>query len=503
MVAATKLRNTFLLMSILGLLVIAPKVEAQTSAKQYRELGDSYASQDKLKEAADAYELALSRNRNAFTFDERVRMAVYISWENRLDRAIDELHRVLQQNPSHVEARIQLARVYSWKGDLGQAIVEADEVLRQSPGNPEAMLIKADALEWQGRFKRAIPLYREVLERDRRFDAQLGLAYALLSAGNQAEAGQRIHNLDAANAREKRQLSKLTEEIDSVHRPKLDVRYNRYQDSDHNETDRYSLLYGFGLGNQNFALNLKREDNWSRTAENRSEAASFNFLSNVSDGVRVGAGVGMSRLGSTVPQNFGTGQLRIDAGVSNATVGASVNTDMLTDTTQLLENRIRATTYAGYISKPFTGRFTTYGGYTHQIFSDGNDANGVQFTPQLTVKFVPRIAIGYRFRFLDFREQSGSGFFDPDNYVSHRAFTSFSVEKKKISTYVDVFGGKQNFVRNAYPSNNWVFGGSASVGFTPVRPLTIEVNGEGGNFDAASVAGFKYWIAGMRVSYRF
>jgi tetratricopeptide (TPR) repeat protein len=491
------------LSSVLAFLVLAPCVEAQDSAGQYRELGDMYVSQDKLKDAADAYEHALSRDRSAFTPDERVRMAVIISWENRLDRAIDELQNVLLLNPQHLEARLQLARVYSWRGDLAKAIAEADRVLKQSPENSEAMLIKADALEWQGLFRRAIPIYREVLERDRPFDAQVGLAYALLSAGNQAEAGQNVRKLSAASGHQKRQLDKLAEALDSVHRPKVDVRYNQYQDSDHNRMDRYSLLYGFGLGNQSFALNMSHEDNRSRTAENRSDAASLTFLSNISDGVRVGAGGGLTRSGGATLRNFGTGQVRIDAGVSNATVGASVNTDMLTGTTQLIENHIRATTYAGYIAKPWTGRFSTYAGYTHQVFSDGNNANGVQFTPQLTVRFVPRIAVGYRFRYLDFREQSGSGFFDPDNYVSHRAFASFSVEKKKISTYVDIFGGKQSFVRNAYPSDNWVYGGSASIAYSPVRSLAIELNGEGGNFDAASVAGFKYSIAGMRVSYRF
>jgi hypothetical protein len=227
------------------------------------------------------------------------------------------------------------------------------------------------------------------------------------------------------------------------------------------------------------------------------------MLSNIAEGLRFGAGVGLSRTGNEVRRNFLTGQLRVDAAVSNATVGASVDTDVLTDTVQLIDNRVRSTAYTGRVSKPWTQRFSTYGAYTRQAFSDGNRANGLQFTPQYTIKFVPRIAVGYRFRFLDFDKQSGSGFFDPNDYKSHRLFTSISVEKEKISAYLDVFGGKQSFVRNAYPSNNWILGGSASIGFSPIRQLMLELNGEGGNFDAGTVAGYKYWIAGTRVSFRF
>ncbi len=475
----------------------------QSSAKYYKELGDQYVSKERLTKAVDAYEWALSLGRNQFTVDERVQMAVYLSWENRLDAAIDELRRVLQQDPQHVEARIHLARVYSWTGALGMSIAEADEVLRTSADNPEALLVKADALAWQGHFRQAIPIYREILDRESRFDARLGLSYALLSGGNQAAASQNARNLAAASLRQKDQLSKLIDAIDSAARPKVDLRHSQYQDSDDNHMDRYSLLYGFGLGNQNFELNLKHTDTRRQTGKSRSDRASFSILSNITEGLRWGAGVGLTRSESGTKRNLATGQFRIEAAVSNATVGASVGTDILTDTSELIENRIRATSYSAQVSKPWTGRFSTYGTYTYKAFSDGNRAHDMQFAPQYTINFVPRVSIGYRFRFLDFREQSGSGFFDPNNYASHRLFTSISVEKKKISTYLDVFAGKQSFVRYAFPTNDWIVGGSASIGFKPIRQLTIEVNGEAGNFDAGSVAGFKYSIVGTKVSYRF
>jgi tetratricopeptide (TPR) repeat protein len=474
-----------------------------SSASHYKELGDQYVSQERFRDAADAYGQALALGREQFKLDDRVRMAIYISWEDRLDAAVDELRRVIVKDPAHVGARIHLARVYSWAGELDAAISQADAALRLSPGNPEALLVKADALEWKGKYGQAIPIYRKILEDRNRFDAGLGLSYALLSAGNQTGAGKNARSLAPSNARERTQLDKLQNEIDGITRPKVDLRYNEYRDSDHNYVDRYSLLYGVGLGNKNLELSLKRTNTQSRTADNASEAASFSVVSNVGEGLRFRIGAGLRRSGLVTKRNFATGQLRQDAIVSNATITGFASTDLLDDTSGLIDSHIRVTSYGGHVSKPWTDRFSTSGGYTYRTFSDGNRSQDVQFTPQYTLVSLPRIAMGYRFRFLDFRGQSGSGFFDPDNYVSHRLFGSISVEKEKISTYFDVFTGKQRFVRYANPTDDWIVGGSAAVAFKPIRQLLIEVNAEGGDSVGESITGFKSSTVGLRVLYRF
>src|SRR5262245_52803343 len=65
------------------------------SAIHYKELGDQYVSKEKFREAADAYGQALVLGREQFKLDDRVRMAIYISWEDRLNTAADELRRVI------------------------------------------------------------------------------------------------------------------------------------------------------------------------------------------------------------------------------------------------------------------------------------------------------------------------------------------------------------------------------------------------------------------------
>ena len=479
------------------------RTDSANLARAQQALGDEHVSQNRLSQAADAYRQALDLDRNTFTLDERVRMAVYISWEDWLDVATRELRLVLQANPAHVAARTHLARVYSWNGELGSAIIEADAVLSRSPMNFDALLVKADSLQWQGRSDRAIPFYRNGLDGTNAFDAGRGLSYALLSTGNHVGARESARRLSPETPLQRRQFGELSESIDNVTRPRMDLRQNFYQDSDGNRSHRYSVLQGFSVGNQGFELSLRRTDNRSRTGRSHSSAASLSFQSYLHERVALDAGVGVSQLGRDGTSNLVTGRLALNLGISNGTIGVNLANEVLIDTEELIENRVRATTYGGYIFKPWTDRFSTHLAYGYRDFSDRNHAHDVQMTPQFLVNMRPRIALGYRFRYLGFARQSQSGFFDPSNYQSHRLFTSMSLESERLYSYLDFYSGRQQFLRNGFEVGDWVMGGSASIGIRPSRALTIEFNGEGGDFAAASVAGFRYFVVGSRVWLRF
>ena len=61
----------------------------------------------------------------------------------------------------------------------------------------------------------------------------------------------------------------------------------------------------------------------------------------------------------------------------------------------------------------------------------------------------------------------------------------------------------RQFRRNRVASDNFIHGGSGSVGIKPIANLAVEVNVEGGNFAAGSVSGFSYFNIGPRILYRF
>ncbi len=473
------------------------------SAELYKRLGDQYVSQDKTDEAAEAYIKALSLSRERFSAGERFRMAIYLSWADRLKEAIIELRLIVNEDPKNLAPRIHLARVLSWAGELTESIEEADKVLQESPENRDALLVKADALQWKGRYKTAIAIYRHLLEKEENFDARVGLSYALLSSGDRTGTEESRRLLKPVNAPQERGLKKLTEAIERVTKPKLDLRYNYYKDSDDNRLHRYNLLYGFWLSNLYLDLNFRHTDARDKIRDRRAEDFSFKGYANLTESLGVGGGLGFSQLGNGGTTNFFTGHIKLDARLFNGIVGANVSRDILTDTAQLIENRIRMTTTGFYASQALTDRFSLYGGYNYKHFSDRNRAHDVQFVSQYAVYLNPRIAVGHRFRFLDFRRQSGSGYFDPDNYVSNRFFTSLYLEREKFYVYSELFIGHQSFRRNSFPTDDFISGGGASLGFKPTQNTALELNLEGGNFAAGTASGFQYFTIGPRFLFRF
>jgi tetratricopeptide (TPR) repeat protein len=477
--------------------------DKKTQANLYKQLGDKLAAQDQIEQAADAFSKALASSRENFSPTERVRMAIHLSWADRLRESRDELDRVLAQDPKNIAARSHLARVLSWSGDLSEAVAQADLVLNDQPEHKDTLLVKADALQWQGRYVEAIPIYQKLVAQDGDFDARVGLSRSLMAVGNRTAALENRNSLQASNARQKRDLAKLIDAMDQEIRPTVEARYNYYRDSDQNRLNRYALAGNFWIDNYKFGINFRHTDANDPTRDNRAEDLLFRIYSRLTDQFGAGAGIGFTQLADRHTSDFLAGHLRFDGKLFAGTAGVNVTREVLSDTAELIENRIRMTNVGLYISQPLTERFSVYGGYNYKSFSDGNHANDLQLTTQYAIYLVPKIMIGHRFRLLDFHKQSGSGFFDPNNYIANRVFTSIYYENKLLYTYLDGFVGYETFRRNGVASDNFIHGGTGSLGVKPMTNLAIEVNVEGGNFSAGSAAGFNYFIIGPRLLYRF
>ncbi len=477
--------------------------DKKTQANLYKQLGDKLAAQDQIEQAADAFSKALASGRENFSPTERVRMAIHLSWADRLKESRDELDRVLTQDPKNISARSHLARVVSWSGDLSEAVAQADLVLTDQPEHKDALLVKADALQWQGRYVEAIPIYQKLVAQHGDFDARVGLSRSLLAVGNRTAALENRNSLQAGNARQKRELAKLIDALDQEIRPTVEARYNYYRDSDQNRLNRYALAGNFWIDNYKFGINFRHTDANDPTRDNRAEDLLFRIYSRLTDQFGAGAGIGFTQLADRHTSDFLAGHIRFDGKLFAGTAGVNITREVLSDTAELIENRIRMTNVGLYISQPLTERFSVYGGYNYKGFSDGNHANDLQLTTQYAIYLAPKIMIGHRFRLLDFHKQSGSGFFDPNNYIANRAFTSVYYENKLLYTYLEGYVGYQTFRRNQVATDSFIHGGAGSVGIKPIANLAIEVNVEGGNFAAGSTAGFNYLIVGPRVLYRF
>jgi thioredoxin-like negative regulator of GroEL len=477
-------------------------IDKSSQARLYKEQGEQLISQDKTEPAADAFSKALSLDRDTFSPAERVRMAIYLSWADRLQEAEKELNLVLAADPKNRAARTHLARVLGWSGELTESIAQAETVLKDAPDDQEALLVKADSLRWQGREREALPIYQELLQKGDNFDARVGLSYCLLATGKRVAAQEQASSLKSANPQQEKERKKLADAISQEASPQVDFRYNYYTDSDGNRLNRYSLLSSFWLGDQKFETNFRHTDANDK-GHNRAEDLAFKVYSHLTDWLAGGVGLGFTQLGDGEASNFPTGQIRLDAKLFKGNAGANVTREVLSDTAELIHNAIRMTNVGLYLSQPITDRFSAYGGYNYKDFSDGNHANDLQLSYQYAIYLNPRIAIGHRFRYLDFLEQSHSGYFDPNNYVANRAFVSFYIDRPIYYTYLEGFLGHQRFRRNFLVSNDFIHGGSGSIGIKPLPNLAIEVNAEGGNFAAGTASGFTYFIIGPRLLYRF
>ena len=482
---------------------IASTADQAEQSKLYKQLGDAFVAQDNLEQAAGAFSKALALGRNQFTARERVQMAIYLSWADRLQESEDELNRVLNQDGKNIAARTHLARVHSWSGELSEAIAQADIVLKDAPDHKEALLVKADALQWQGRYLDAIPIYQQLVARDGDFDARVGLARSLLAVGDRTGAMEHEQAVKPANARQKREVARLADAIARETRPVLDARYNYYSDSDRNRLNRYSLNGSFWIDNQKYGLDYRHTDASDPARDNHADDFLLRIYSRLTDRFAAGAGIGFTRLDDRHTSNFPAGHARVDARLFAGRVGANVTREVLTDTAELIENRIRMTNVGLYLTQPLTERFGVHAGYNYKGFSDGNHANDLQLVSQYAIWLAPRITVGHRFRLLDFHKQSGSGFFDPNNYIANRAFSSLYYENRLFYTYLEAYVGHQTFRRNRVASDDFIHGGAGSIGIKPLSNLAIEVNVEGGNFAAGSTSGFNYFIIGPRILFRF
>lgn len=473
--------------------------DKKESAQLYKQKGDHYVSQDDYKKAADAYISALSLARNIFSLEERTQIAIYISWGGRLKESAEELRLVLSENPTNLKARIHFARVLSWSGELNEAINEADKVLKESPDNRDALLVKANALRWKGDLRKATPIYKKLLEREEDFDARIGLNYSYLSMGNIKAAKESKKLLKPAYPYQDKEIEELNEYMDRITKPNFDLRYNYYNDSDDNIVDRYSLGFSFWLGNWKNVINYRHTDAKDNTRNNRADDLSFRIYSKVTESFGVGGGLGITQLHNGGTTNLLTWNIKADADILNGTISVSLARDAFTDTAQLIENEIEITNASLYISQRLTDKLSLDGSYSYRDYSDNNNASDLQFSPRYLIHIKnPRINLGYRFRYLDFKKQTGNGYFDPNDFISHQLFISLYYEKGKFYSYLEPYGGYQSFRRYGDKSDDFFGGAYGTFGYKITKYVLFEVNAEGGNYAIETAAGFNYYLIGAR-----
>ena len=463
-----------------------------------KKLGDYYVSQDNYKNAANEYVKALSVSPSSFTREERLQMAIAISWADRLDDAVSVLRSILEEKPNDWKARIQLAKVLSWSGRLNEAEAEADIVLKNHPENQDALLVKANTLRWKGDVVASIPVYEKALEQAENFDARIGLAFAYLDKGEKDTAQEISKTLKPSYPYQEKELDKFSDSLCTVRASHIAIPYSYYKDSDGNRVHRSGLSYGFWSGKWETELAYLITD--AQDPVRRKKEEGLRIMTHARMGrIGTGAGVGVSRTDGSNGSVL-TGFLRADTNMEWGAIDVGVSREAFTDTAQLIENRIVRTSTMVGLSEVLSQRLTFTESYTRSDYSDSNSADDLRLGAMYSlISAAPKIVTGYRFRYWNFRRQSGGGYFDPKGFTSHQVFVALNAENSAFHVSLEPYVGLQSFTRDGEYRNHDFHGVTASLGWRLKKCTSLEVNGENGNYAGGSATGFKYNLIGFKL----
>ena len=474
---------------------------APVSALRHKELGDELQERD-AKLAAEEYNKALSMD-HSFSIEERFIMARSLSWGGMLDEAIREFRKILSEEPENLKARIHLARCLSWKGDQAASLEESSKALEISPGNKEALLVRANALRWSGKQKAGVSVYKDILEQGEDFDTRLGLSQVYLSDGYLRGALKTAAPLKPEYPYQEKEFANFRADVDKATRPDAGASYSYYSDSDNNRAHRYNVYGGFWTGYWKWRVNYFYTDASSPDLNAQSHRVTLSTDSRPLEWLWIGGTAGYSRSeGENSSGDAFVGNLRAGTRVYDGRLDVSVSRNALADIAGLINRKIRNTEIATNISYPLPYRFSAYAGYAYRDYSDGNSAMDMYGMIRHRIGI---ISTGYRFRYLDFQKQSGGGYFDPSNYMSHRLDIAMEYEKEKWYTYLSLYGGHQAYNRYDASQNSFFGGWIAVLGRHLTGAVYMEVHGEGSNEAGGTTAGsgFRYNEFGARLRVRF
>jgi tetratricopeptide (TPR) repeat protein len=466
--------------------------------------------QGRYTEAIARYDrvLALSPG-NRFALLERAKV---LSWAKRYAESVRAFEALMRLEPADLEARLGLARVRSWSGDQPGARSDYQSILGDHPGDREALLGLAQTYAWSGDLGEARSRYQDLrgnAEYDK--DADLGTAYLDLWEGNLGGASRTAARLKAWYPGD-RDVDALWRATRSAAAPSLAVNWDQMDDTDRNllTTTRYEAAARLPNG---VGLRLAYADYDVQTAGEDGSIGSLQLSAEFSPRARHQVEVmgGVDRLERPQqPSHFVT-----DWGLTyrfpladdwNGFVSA--RREPYRYSVPLIDNRIVVDSYA-------VGASGKLGDHWHSAVegsawnvSDGNDrlaataSTGYRWTASGHT-----LDLGGAFRWLDWRKDLDSGYFDPSNFTSLGAtFRAFG--PVPAATHLDydlsLEAGLQSFdFAGNRTSGDPYYLTVARLGWQVSGAARLEVFGESGSYASEGAQEWRYTRAGIRLLWRF
>ncbi|MCK9227442.1 MAG: tetratricopeptide repeat protein [Syntrophorhabdaceae bacterium] len=468
------------------------------AARQTLEKGNQLMEEGKHKAAAEQYMIALSLSK-AFSAEEQLQMATVMSWAGSLEEARKRLSAILAENPSLIRARIQLARVLLWSGEFDAALEEIDKVLAVESGNRDALLVRANGLRMKRNYRPATDLYRELINKQPDYDVYEGLTYAYLLSNDRIGTDRTIPLLKPGYPYQEKSLAELKDLRNIKFRPSVAPGFSYYHDTDDNDVWRYFATGTVWFGNWQTSLDYVHIDADSPDFHSSTDNVILSTYSRMPFYGGLGGSIGLADQGRTVSWS-----VRGDIDIPDGSIGGRVGYDALTDTAEVMENRIRATNYSMYIHYRPTDRISVWGNYSYRDYSDNNYAHDLMGS--ISYLFLRRpvsIAVGYRARYLDFDKQTLNGYFDPNNFLSHILFANIFFERGRFYGYAEPYIGYQTYTRYEEGNNSAIGGFAGMMGYRFSRHFAAEANFEAGDYAMSSSGASRYYQVGSRLIINF
>ena len=426
----------------------------------------------------------------------RKRLALLLSWNDRLDEAIGIYDGILVENPHDEEAKRERAKVYAWAGRLEESEAAYRELLAVRPGDPELQIRYAEVLSWDGQYQEARKQYLDLVARNERSaDASVGLGNVALWEGDLDGADRwyrralaefpgniparvglarvlqargltmaAIRELDAIqkDAPNDREARRLRSQIEATTRSSASASFTRLLDTDDNDL-AIGRLWGTWFVDPQSSMTftyLRHEATSNCTLidlclgpgsglpalgerfTNRTDTLLAAYDGRVADKVGVRGSLG------GVKRSFFSGDSAVDmiggAGVrlhptQDLTYGFDLGREAILDTALLVENEIDFNNLGGNAVWGFAPQWTLRANAVASWISDGNQRLSAYGWVGWRVPVVrPRTILAFSTRALAYAENPGSGYFSPEQLWTNLLDASVGDEFLRRRLYYSV-----------------------------------------------------------------
>ena len=270
----------------------------------------------------------------------------------------------------------------------------------------------------------------------------------------------------------------LKERRDIAFNPSISPGVTYFHSNDPNDIWRYFLNGTAWIGNWKTEIDYIHTDAKDDAGSIATDGVILSTYSRMPFYGGIGGSVGLTDSGRDIAWS-----VRGDVDIPDGSIGATVGVDTLSDTTAVIRNHIKVLTAASSLDYRLTDRISLSAIYNYRDYSDNNNSNDVLGSASYLVLRRPAaIAIGYRARYLNFKRNTGNGYFDPQYFNSSALFVNLTFEFGPIYGYIEPYGGYQSFTFNEEGSYGYFGGGAGVLGYRFSKHVAVEANAEGGNY---------------------